>query len=113
MYACKKALSVSQKIPNAMIYGELGRYPLYINTIMKLVKYWLKLVDIPDDRLPKAVYQPVKSLDDKGVKIWTSDIRTCLFPYAFGIVRVSQQVGNKTESETRMTASVLKQDPNK
>ena len=112
MYACKKALSVSQKTPNAMIYGEpLGRYPFYINTVMNLVKYWLKRVDIPDDRLPKAVCEPVKSLDDKGVKIWASDIRTCLFPYAFGIVRVSQ-VGNKTETETRMTASVLKQDRN-
>ena len=42
MYACKKALSVSQKTPNAMIYGELGRYPLYINTVMKSEKYWLK-----------------------------------------------------------------------
>ena len=30
MYACKKALSVSQKTPNAMIYGELGRYPLFV-----------------------------------------------------------------------------------
>ena len=109
MYACKKALSVSQKTPNAMIYGELGRYPLHINTVMNLVKYWLKRVHIPDDRLPKAVYEPVKSLDDKGVKIWASDIRTCLFPYAFGVVRVSQ-VRNKTESETRMTAGVLKQD---
>ena len=63
--ACKKAFSVSQKLPNTMIYGELGRYPLYINTA---VKYWLKLVDLPGNRLPKAAYETVKSLDDKAEK---------------------------------------------
>ena len=45
---------ISQKTPNTMIYGELGRYPLYINTVIKAVKYWLKLVELPDNRLPKA-----------------------------------------------------------
>ena len=62
MYACKKALSVSQKTTNAMIYGELGRYPLYINTVMKAVKYWLKLVELLDNRLPNAAYETVKIL---------------------------------------------------
>ena len=42
MYACKKVLSVSQRTPNTMIYREFGRYPLYINTVMKSVKYWLR-----------------------------------------------------------------------
>ena len=62
MYACKKALSVSQKTTNAMIYGELCRYPLYINTVMKAVKYWLKLVELLDNRLPKAAYETVNIL---------------------------------------------------
>ena len=61
-YACKKALSVSQKTTNAMIYGELGRYPLYINTVMKAVKYWLKLVELLDNRLSDAAYETVKIL---------------------------------------------------
>ena len=87
---------ISQKTPNTMIYGELGRYPLYINTVIKAVTYWLKLVELPDNRLPKAAYETVQSLDDKGVKTWASDRRTCLFQYSFGIVWVSQQVGNKT-----------------
>ena len=92
MYARK---SESQKTPNTMIYGELGRYPLYINTVIKAVTYWLKLVELPDNRQPKAAYETVQSLDDKGVKTWASD-RTCLFQYSFGIVWVSQLVGNKT-----------------
>ena len=53
MYACKKALSVSQKTSNTMIYGELSRYPFYISVVMKAVTYWLKLVELPDcQKLP-------------------------------------------------------------
>ena len=69
---------------------------LYINTVMEAVKNWLKLVELPDNRLPKAAYETVKSLDDQEMKTWASDIRTCLFQYGFGIVWVSQQVENKT-----------------
>ena len=56
---------------------------ILINTLTKAVKYWLKLVKLPDNILPKAAYETVKSLDDKGVKTWASDIRTCLFQYGF------------------------------
>ena len=84
-FTCMR-VSVSQQTPNTMIYGELGRCPLYINMVMKAFKYWLNLVEPSDNRLPKAASETVKSLDDKGVKIWASDTRTCLFQYGFGIV---------------------------
>ena len=61
MYACKGVPSVSQKTRNTMIYGELGRYPLYINTVKKSVKYRLKLVEMPSNRLPKAAHKTVKT----------------------------------------------------
>ena len=59
---------------------------------MNSVKYWLKLVELPDNRLPKAAYETVKSLDDKGVKTLAIDIRTYLFQYSFGF---------RNESETK------------
>ena len=88
----------SKKTQNTTIYGELGRNPL--NTIMNSVKYWLKLVELPDNRLPKAAYETVKSLDDKGVKTWASDTRTCLFQCSFGF---------HNESETKRFLRELKQ----
>ena len=60
-YACKKVLSVSQKTPNGMIYGEWGRHPLYINTLVKAVKYWLNLVELPYCRLQRQRMKPSKS----------------------------------------------------
>ena len=34
---------VGKKTTNMALYGELGRYPLYIDTVVAMVKYWLRL----------------------------------------------------------------------
>lgn len=96
MYACKKLLSVSQKTPNTMIYGELGRHPLFINSLMKAIKYWLKLLEMPSHRIPRAIYDHLKRLEERGIKTWASDIKNHVFRLGFGYSWIEQQVGNKT-----------------
>lgn len=96
LYACKKILSVSQKTPNAMVYGELGRYPLFVQTYVKAVKYWLKLLEMPDYRIPKSTYNCLKRLDENGIETWVSEVKQHLFQYGFGYVWVAQQVGCKS-----------------
>ena len=106
-FTCMR-VSVSQKTPNTMIYGELGRCPLYINMVMKAVKYWLNLVEPPDNRLPKAASETVKSLDDKGVKILGQRHKDMSVPIRlWHSIWGSQQVENKTgflqEPKQRLT----------
>ena len=40
---CKYILKVNKSTPNIAVYGELGRYPLYINRFVRIIKYWLKV----------------------------------------------------------------------
>ena len=40
---CKRLLRVQPNTCNASVYGELGRYPLYIHRFVRIIKYWLKL----------------------------------------------------------------------
>ena len=35
----KRLLRVNQSTCNAFVYGELGRYPLYINRFVRIIKY--------------------------------------------------------------------------
>ena len=42
---CKYSLGVSKRAPHLALYGDLGRYPLYIDTVCSMVKYWLRLHD--------------------------------------------------------------------
>lgn len=38
-FACKRLLGVSNKTPNRMAYGDTGRCPLYIESIMSYPRY--------------------------------------------------------------------------
>jgi hypothetical protein len=40
---CKLILHLKQSTPNFMIYGELGRFPLYIYIKTRVISYWCKL----------------------------------------------------------------------
>jgi len=48
-------LNINQTTCNAFVYGELGRYPLYVNRYVRITKYWLK-VRSSENILLKHVY---------------------------------------------------------
>ena len=39
-----------------MAYGKLGRYPLYIDSAARALKYWTRLLTLDDSRLPRQAY---------------------------------------------------------
>ncbi len=45
----KHALGVHKRTCNTGIYGETGRYPLSINVLLNIIKYWIRLTEIPQD----------------------------------------------------------------
>ena len=60
LYACKLFINVPTVTPNDMIYGELGRYPLYIEAAAKCIQYWFPCAKaacftVLKDGLPTAV----------------------------------------------------------
>ena len=57
LFAIKRFLNVSTRTPSALVYGETGRYPLYISIYTRCIKYWLNLVRMPDTRIPFQIIQ--------------------------------------------------------
>ena len=55
--ALKRFLNVPLRAPNKIVYGETGRYPLQINSTLRAVKYWLKLLRMENVRYPNVVYK--------------------------------------------------------
>ena len=41
LFALKKFLGVEMRIPNDLIYGETNRYPLFVNSAVRRIRYWL------------------------------------------------------------------------
>ena len=51
---CKCVLGVDKKTSNITTNGELCRYPLYIDTVLAIIKYWLHInKDAEIDKLIK------------------------------------------------------------
>ena len=92
-FAMKKFLCVDLRTPNVMIYSELGRYPIYLNSYVRSVSYWLKLTRMAHTRLPYKAYKMLYCLDEKGKKTWVTNIRILLCRYGFSYVWNNQGVG--------------------
>jgi hypothetical protein len=96
MFAMKRFLNVNRCTPNDIIYGELGRYPIYINSYIASIRYWLKLLEMKENRLPKKCYKMLYHLDLARKSNWVTGIRNCLSRYGFQIVWENQGVGCNT-----------------
>jgi hypothetical protein len=91
-FALKKLLNVSPRTPNDMVYGETGRYPLYIFTYTACIKYWLRLTRMNSSRLPRKAYNMLLLLHNQGFGCWVSRVREILFTYGFGFIWLNQGV---------------------
>ncbi|XP_067652478.1 uncharacterized protein [Haliotis asinina] len=95
LQACKKFLGVKHNTTNLMVYGECGRYPMSLFTSIKVIKYWLKLLNMPPYRLPKKCYNMLVLFDRNGHTNWVTAIRKFLFSKGFGYVWNNQYVDFK------------------
>ena len=55
-----------------MMYGELGRYPLYVEAAAKGIQYWFRVLNQPASRYSKMAYQSLLTLHEKGHENWVT-----------------------------------------
>ena len=58
---CKHILYANNRTPNAMVYGELGRFPLIINIKVRMISFWSKLHFSYDNKISTLLYQLVRN----------------------------------------------------
>ena len=90
-YACRRFLCVNQKSCVAPVMAECERFPIYIDTSVRTLKYWLKILHMPEYRLVKKCYNMLKLFDENGKTNWVSHNRTILLSSGFGISRIFNQ----------------------
>ena len=79
---CKATLGVRQSTANVAVYGELGRYPLYINRYVRIITYWLKLKD-SDNIITKSVVKDAVCDVSINRTNWFSKVKNLLTRYGF------------------------------
>jgi len=94
-YACKRFMSAPIYSCNNAIIGDCGRYPIHIYSSMRVVKYWLRLLETPYSRHTKKCYEMLKCFNDIGYVNWVTSLRNHLQSIGFGYVWEQQAVANK------------------
>jgi len=74
--ADKRLLNFKQSTSTAGVYGELGRFPLYITRYVRIIKYWCKICN-SDNILIKTMYEVGLDNCNKGC------IKKMLYNYGF------------------------------
>jgi len=82
---CKRILNVKPNTCNATVYGELGRYPLYVNRYIRMLNYWFKLVST-ENIILKKVYEQSLNNCSKGHRNWVYHIKLMLENHGFADV---------------------------
>jgi len=82
---CKRILKLKTNTSNAGVYGELGRYPLFISRYLKIIKYWSKIIHT-DNIIIKKVYEQAKEDCNNGFTNWVSNVKLLLNNYGFSYI---------------------------
>ena len=81
---CRHILGVNNKTSKVALYGELGRYPLCIDVIISMIKYWNRLNNpIVTDKLLFHAVQENLSMVNKNQNCWLNSIRVILQKFTF------------------------------
>ena len=94
LFACKRLLNVGFQTPNAMMLGDLARFPIFILTAVRCIKFWLRILRLPEERLTKKAYNMLIHLQENGKKTWTFHVMQLIYTNGFGEVWFEQGVGD-------------------
>ena len=67
------------------LYGEIGRYPLYISRYVRIIKYWIKIVK-SENVIVNMFYKDMVDKANIGIKNWASQVKYLLDSYGFSYV---------------------------
>jgi hypothetical protein len=90
---CKYVLKVPINTANVAVRGECGRYCVKTITMLKVLKYWCKLLYMNDSRLPKSCYNMLYMLDNGGRVTWATKVKIMLYKLGFGYVGSHKMLG--------------------
>ena len=83
LFAIERFLNTSIRTPNVMVYGETGRYLLFMSTYVKCVKFLLRILKISPQRLPYKAYKMLLYLHERNRRTWASSVCYVLYRCGF------------------------------
>ena len=89
----KNMLGVRRQTPTLAIYGDTGHFPLLLKQQVQTLKYWARLIALPDNHILKNAYNCLLGLDSIGIENWTTHVKTLTFNLNLGSFWETQTIG--------------------
>jgi len=87
---CRNQLGVGKRASSAAVRGECGRHKIEAICIMKCIKYWIKILQMPEGCLVKACYNMLVTKSNSGGTNWASKVKDILYRHGYGYVWEAQ-----------------------
>ena len=82
-----------EKIHN-FVRTELGRYKIDLFKKLRAVKYWFRIIALPENRYPTLCYKMQERWVANNTDCWHPHVRKLLFSSGFGEVWLNQGAGH-------------------
>ena len=82
----KKQLGIGSTTTNCAVLGEKAAYPTCIKCYRNVIKYWSKLIALPEGSLLKSCYNLLYMHANAGTHYWAQVVKNILFRNGFGYV---------------------------
>ena len=76
----RRIIHVRKSVPNEVLLAELGRLPLKFQWQNLIIRYFNRLVKMPEGRLLKSAFVANVILDSRGASCWSRSIRLWATP---------------------------------
>jgi hypothetical protein len=63
----KHVFNLKSSTPAYMVYGEAGRFPLYISIYCRMITYWAKLFSCQENKIVYVLYKHFHKLHCDGI----------------------------------------------
>ena len=88
-------LGVPSAAPRTALLGECSMLPVKVKCTLKMVKCWLKLINLDNTNLVKSAYNMLFQLDIAGRETWVGKIKSVLVNIGLEEAWLKQRVNNE------------------
>ena len=80
---CRYLLSVPKTTSNNSIRRELDRYPLFIQTVLRVIKYWFHILDLNQNKVLLKCHTFQLDKAESGQECWVLTVKKYFVFYGF------------------------------
>lgn len=95
LYACKRYMCIPKHTMNFPVLGDCGRFPMFIIAIKRVLKYWMRIIKLPNYRFVRKAYDLLYLQDQIGNRNWVTNVRNILCQNGYNYVWLEQNVNNE------------------